>query len=151
MEFEIWLAAWNTAAMRMALLVPAIALLGGCATVEHRQSRLMDEIESRVQLPEGAAPLSSYGRFYTSLEPTRVTGIYVLPSDPKQTLAFCRELGPTGESCTTYDSDKIGAGERRWISGSPNLMNITDQGCSRISVTYDTVSGVVEAYCGGTA
>lgn len=57
----------------------AVALgLAACATREQAErDRLIDRIEGRVKLPDGAKRLSSYARYYAIEGDGLVTGLYV--------------------------------------------------------------------------
>jgi len=120
--------------------------------------QLMQEIETRIELPSDAESIDKYVRFYAFGSEGKVLGRYVLPrvakSDPS---AVCQEVGPKGTStelpCPPQAAwPKQGrAGERLWVSSPREFPMMLDGGCARINVQYDIASQKVErASCNET-
>lgn len=83
--------------------------------------RIMDAIEDRIEMPEGAEPINQYTRSYFKNGDV-IEAIYI-------------------------DSDLAPPKGRYW---SPEeIVSMEDGGCSQISVTYDAATEVITAYCNG--
>ncbi|MAM83907.1 MAG: hypothetical protein CL472_04445 [Acidobacteria bacterium] len=81
----------------------------------------MDEIESRIEMPEGAQPIGQYTRSYFE-RGSVIEAIYV-------------------------DSDLAAPKGRYW--NPENAVSMEDGGCSQVKVTYDPATEKVTAYCNG--
>ena len=136
----------------------AVALwLAACATPEQAErDRLIDRIEGRVKLPDGARRLSSYARYYAIEDGGLVKGIYVpgyQRPDPHDT---CEELLADFTTRTVpcppeMDENRLLAGQRAWVEPM-KLPLIADGGCSVVTVIYDPKADRVRsATCNGEA
>jgi hypothetical protein len=94
-------------------------LLGAAAAPSPEPEALMDRIESAVVLPAGAAPLSSYGRYYAWEDRSdgvrKVLGVYVVEPQP----------------------------QRRWVTQN-ELPAVMDGGCDVVSVMFDLATDRIE-------
>ena len=116
---------------RLVSTVAVSALLVSCADQlppgrpmdDTEANRMMDKIEARIEMPEGARPISKYTRSYFERGDT-IEAIYI-------------------------DSDLAPPKGRYW---NPEMtVSMEDGGCSQISVTYDTSTEEITAYCNGQA
>ena len=131
--------------------------LAACATPEQAErDRLIDRIEGRVNLPDGAKRLSSYARYYAIEDDGLVKGIYVpgyQALDPDDT---CEELPADFTShtvpCPTEMSEnRLLAGQRAWVEHT-KLPFVLDGGCSVITVIYDPKADKIQSTtCNGEA
>jgi hypothetical protein len=136
----------------------AVALgLAACATPEQAErDRLIDRIEGRVKLPDGARGLSSYARYYAIEGDGLVTGIYVPGYEAPDPDDTCEELHAdfttTAVECPPEMSDhRLLAGQRAWVERT-NLPFVLDGGCSVITVIYDPKADRIKsATCNGDA
>lgn len=97
------------------------------AGTESEQQAIMDRIEREVRLPDGAQPLTAYGRFYAWQQ--REDGI-------RKVLA----VYVTGESPG-----------RHWVAENA-LPVVLDGGCGIISLSYDVAAQRIEhVVCNGEA
>jgi len=146
--------------MKPAIAFVALVTLVSCsAPAERRQRQLMDEIEVRVKLPEGAAALSKYARFYAQDPSGEVMGVYIIPDPPLAADAGCSEL-QADMSLKPIDCDsvpvaewqKVKANERLWLDQTANLPGINDGGCGIVTVIYLPSNRTIEsATCNGEA
>lgn len=111
----------------------------------------MDEIERTIRLPEGANPLSSYGRNYAYSGESTVIATYLKPLAPIDSSERCEMMLKNGDSrpCTkaeikesvksrTRDSyQETPAGQRRWYNDARDLPEISDGKCDQINVEYE--------------
>jgi hypothetical protein len=117
---------------------------------------IMDDIESKVQLPPRAQLLEYYARAYTYASSTRVAALYFRPLD-NQDFEFCEGAKSYGADngqillgCPPPDGMK--RNERRWLGNGTLLPVVDDGGCAYINVEYDlTTKTVIRAYCNGVA
>lgn len=145
--------------MRTQAALIALVSLASCSTPEERQqTQLMDEIEARIELPDGALPLSKYARFYAYDDTGRVVGLYLIPHAPMPPDEGCSELqenlSPKSVDCSSLPSDPLGGvgeNERRWLNRDV-MPGVSDGGCGVIEVVYQPVTKIVEkASCNGVA
>ena len=145
--------------MKCAITCVVLASLLSCSPpAERRRTQLLDEIESRVRLPEGAAPLSRYARFYAQDPSGEITGLYVIPSPALPADAGCSELQQdfslkpiSCDSLPVAEWEKVKANERLWLDQN-DLPAINDGGCGIVTVVYRPSSRTVEsASCNGSA
>jgi len=146
--------------MKSAIAFVALVTLVSCSTPgQRRQTQLMDDIEGLVKLPEGAAPLSKYARFYAEDASGEIMGVYVIPDPPLPADAGCSELQPD-MSLKPVDCDalpeaewqKVKANERQWLDQAADLPGINDGGCGIVTVLYLPSSRTIEsATCNGEA
>jgi hypothetical protein len=140
----------------LCLLAPMFALLA-CTTPEERQhDKLMDLIESRVKLPDGAGPLSEYARHYALDEKGFVVGVYAPGNRAPNPDEICEELLEDLTTrkipCVGAETNRLLAGQRQWVDNTDRLPLILDGGCSVITVVYDPKAGRVKsATCNGEA
>lgn len=120
--------------MRAILASLIIALIVACSEgADAPNNSAMDLIERQVQLPEGAAPLDGYARYY-AIEGNEIVAIYISLVDPTNPY---------------YDLPR---GQRRWLADHRNLPVINDGGCSVVSVRYDPVTRKADTpLCNGEA
>lgn len=127
--------------MRIILATTIALLFTSCAAPDWRtQASLMDEVEKRVQLPNGAYQLDDYARYYI-LRDGMISGRYIIP--PKS--------GP--------DSLSLTAGQRQWVDPDPadgdsdgygDIPDIDGRGCAIVDVSFNTATHKVEeASCTG--
>ena len=125
-------------------------LLMSCASAEERKhDELMDRIEKQVRMPNGAAPLNEYARFYSDYGNGLIMGSYVFPSViAKESSQQCEELTSMTTSkrvpCASEDVRNVKAGERRWLPNQNELPGNDGRGCQVISVLFDQRSGRFE-------
>ena len=113
--------------MRTLPILVALLLMAACSSEgERRQATLMNEIEALVKLPNGAAPLQEYSRYYTYGRDDEVIGIYA-----------GRYLAKNAE--------------RKWVRDSRSLPVIMDGGCGVVNISFDIRSKKAEAWCNGDA
>jgi hypothetical protein len=102
------------------------------ATKPARTEALMNEIERRVVLPEGADALRVYDRGYALANPDKVVGIYLM--SPR-----------TG-------TGQMRAGKRKWYGRIADLPFVFDGGCMQVRVEYQiSTHRVLSASCNGYA
>ena len=88
----------NTSAVKFAIIMAVAMCIGGCSSLDERKHvEIMDDIESKVQLPPRAQPLKYYARAYKYASSTRVAAVYFRPFDDED-LWFC-------ESAKSYGAD----------------------------------------------
>ncbi|MDB5707902.1 MAG: hypothetical protein JWN66_5018 [Sphingomonas bacterium] len=156
---------WHVGAMRRSVPI-LLLLLAAAAPLPNRHDALMDEIERTVRLPKSANPLSSYGKSYAFAKPGKVMAIYLIPEplhDPSLGCAVITEdLG--SRPCTSQEikesrdrdarsvADQVGAGKRRWLDDPRDLPDISDGGCTQITIEYDVASKrFLHVACNGLA
>lgn len=150
----------------ISLIAPlAFACLSTAAPADPHD-RVMDEIERAIVMPDGAEPLSAYGRSYAYDGPNKVMAIYLIPQPPSDPDTGCEvmtsDLG--SRPCTAeevensidsereYDLAQVPAGERRWLSSVDALPLVNDGGCSVLIVRYDlSTHRILLAACNGPA
>ena len=98
----------------------ALVITTGCAN-QARSERIMDEIESRIEMPEGAQPIGQYTRSYFE-RGSVIEAIYV-------------------------DSDLAAPKGRYW--NPETTVSMEDGGCSQVRVTYDLITEKVTVICNG--
>lgn len=90
---------------------------------------VLDRIERDARLPSGAAPLSTYARYYAADDDGGVAAVYLLAVD-------------SDHHSQPYD---LAAGRRRWISGGQrNLPRILDGGCGVIELRADAQGTITQ-------
>ena len=94
--------------------------LASCAD-QTRSESIMDDIETRIEMPEGALPIDQYTRSYFENGDV-IEAIYV-------------------------DSDLAPPKGRYW--NPKKIVSMEDGGCSQISVTYDPATEEITAHCNG--
>ena len=146
----------------MLLLSIGYAGLMGCTPEPEPRDRLLDEIESAIQLPKGAFELDEYGRAY-AVENGDVYGHFLMP------MPFeigpddgCEEMLANGDSIPCDSgwegdleaayADQIPAGERQWFNDASELPYISDGGCMMVSFKYSPKTKQFDRLeCNGTA
>jgi hypothetical protein len=143
--------------MRTLLVFSTMFLLLVCTTPEERQhNKLMDIIEARVKLPEGARGLSEYARHYAVDEKGFIVGVYAPGYRAPAPDEGCEELLENMASrpipCEEPEGDRLLAGQRHWVGNTDRLPLILDGGCGVITIIYDPKAGAVKsATCNGEA
>lgn len=102
------------------------------ATAE-RRAQLMDAIESRLVMPDGAAPLRAYRRSYAFSQGPGQGGDAV------------------GEGRVVGVFDRMAAPGRQWVE-EEQLPRLFDGGCSLVTIVYDPATATIEGIgCNGEA
>jgi hypothetical protein len=131
--------------MKTVLILTALLAGSGSSPEQPRQERLMDEIEARIALPPGAAPLDRYARTYGLDEKGRVAGLYTIPYVPGPGDG-CEEMLDNGASrdvpCEPVDA--LAAGRRLWIGDARNLRMAFHGGCSIVTLLFDPATKTFE-------
>ena len=146
---------------RFRSIFPWVVALAACST-ETEQTRLMKEIEQKVQLPKGAEPLNAYVRFYTFSDGGKVLARWLIPeaNEPRPGDG-CAEvvLGETETTLREVTCDPPApwppqgrAGESRWIEHPNDVPVIMDGACRQINIMFDLRTRKVEqAFCNGSS
>ena len=143
--------------MKTVLVFSAMSLLLACTTTEERQhNELMDVIEARVKLPDGARPLSEYARHYAADEKGFVVGVYApgyrAPGPDETCEELLEDMTSRQVPCVEAEGDRLLSGQRQWVGNTDKLPLIMDGGCGVITVIYDPRAGVIKsATCNGEA
>jgi hypothetical protein len=141
----------------VALLLAAMPAASS-APGQSEQSRMMDEVERKLRLPEHSRPFRDYVRYYAAGDAGVVVGRYVIPRDfsPPPGDA-CEELDEKGGSrevkCEPIAPWPEGgvAGKRYWVASVGALPIIFDGGCSVVNIRWNAGADEVEAWCNGNA
>lgn len=120
--------------MKVLVAILMAVMLAACSEKESVTSdSTMDLIEQQVRLPEEAAPLNEYARYYAA-DAHYVYAVYVLGA--------YRE-GPN------FD---LPVGQRKWIVDHRELPAVLDGGCSIVNVRYNRATLKIDfAVCNGEA
>lgn len=143
--------------MKVVSVLSAMSLLTACNTPENRQhDELMEAVESRVKLPDGAKPLSYYARHYALNDEGLVVGVYAPGYRAPGPHQSCEELLENMTSrpvpCEEDVGDRLPSGQRQWVANVNELPLIMDGGCSVITVIYDPKASMVKSTtCNGEA
>jgi hypothetical protein len=140
---------------RFALLAATSAafVLAACSPPQSPQDAMMDAIEAGLQLPPGASALSAYGRSYAyDRESREIVGVYVIPASQEPPGVTCEPLSSGGAvECPDMPAD-LPAGQRRWVKDMMALPDVSDGGCSILTLRYDPQrERVKEIGCNGHA
>ena len=150
--------------LRCLVLSLFIVFLIGCGDAINQ--KLMDRIEAKVVLPEGASALSEYSRSYAMDENGKVVAVYLLPFTPSSSDKRCSVMGDGFEmrACTDKEISDFNAldaeiaardgiaGSSRWLDNVEKLPGYSDGGCGVINVIYDPAIGRVDrVWCNGSA
>lgn len=119
----------------------------------------MEKIEQQVNLPNGAAPLNRYARYYALDRQGQVHGVYLIPLPNDISLNDgCSEITANIElkdaPCPKDSSSlrNLKADQRRWLASVDSLPSVNDGGCSVVNVVFDRRKGKVKAvFCNGLA
>lgn len=104
-----------------ALLLTVVAFLSACSNSDERKSaETMDKIEKLIVLPEGAAALDQYARYYVQKEGK----VYALYDTPLPYMPVESGL-------------PLKAGQREWLGENQDLPVVLDGGCNVIDVVFD--------------
>jgi hypothetical protein len=156
----------------MKLILASILFLASVAAAtaplsEHQS--IMRQIESSVQLPEGAKPIDQYSRNYALRPDGKVVAIFVIPPEPMwdDSEGFGCEVALEDfatRPCTEEEIAEIkqqdaataasfgAADESRWFSDDGELPTILDGGCTQVEIVFDPHSKQIEsAECNGLA
>jgi hypothetical protein len=145
----------------------SLASTGANAAPLAEHKALMGQIESTVQLPEGARSIDQYSRNYALRADGKVVAIFVIPPEPiwNGSEGFGCEVmleDFTSRPCTeeeiaeTKQQDAVtamrfgAADESRWFDDYRELPTILDGGCMQIEIIFDPRSKQIEsAECNG--
>jgi hypothetical protein len=144
--------------MFRAIALIALTALLGCSSPPN-DAKLLDEIESRVQLPDGARPLADYARYYSIGPDGKVIGVYLVPMviDYEASDISCGDATDDFEikevPCP-QEADPVNgllAGQRQWIENHEQLPVIDDGGCDVITVIFDQIDRTFsKVFCNGS-
>jgi hypothetical protein len=119
---------------------------------------LMDEVESRLRLPEHSYRFEDYVRYYTVDAAGDLVGRFVIPRTftPGPVAACAKRDGKGGRrkmQCARTISWPEGgvAGRRYWVADVGALPGILDGGCSVVNVRWNRKADRAEAVCNGLA
>jgi hypothetical protein len=134
------------------------------ATEISEEQKLMEKIESLVQLPQEAYSIEDYGRNYAMNDDGTVSAIYTIPPRPRPSDAKCSvyedgDLRPCTDRENEEEDQRRKAmvareakrDESRWFESADDLPMILDGGCSVIWVGFDPKTERVAASCNGVA
>jgi hypothetical protein len=145
--------------MKSLFLLLALLMLSCAQAPERsRQAKLMDEIEQKLRLPEGASRLDRYARFYAFGRGGKVVATYVIPyRHEPQPDEGCEQIEDNGTwhevECEPPKPwpEGASAGQRKWVATERDLPFRADGGCSQVSIDFDPATHEVEASCNGAA
>jgi hypothetical protein len=143
--------------MRTVLVFSGMSLLLACTTPEQRQhDALMDVIEARVKLPEGARALSEYARHYAVDETGLIVGVYApgyrAPAPDEGCEELLENMASRPVPCEEPEGNRLLSGQRQWVGNTDRLPLTMDGGCGVITVIYVSKAGAVKsATCNGVA
>lgn len=135
---------------RLIVGLQGIMLLGASDIVDPKE-QISREIEHRVVLPNGAEPITEYGRNYAFVDDRRVQAVYLIPPkfrDYRAGCAIMTEEGPP-RPCTEleilemskmdqdYLKSMAAADQSKWFGNIDELPFISDGGCEQITIEYD--------------
>ncbi len=146
--------------MKLIAIFFGLASLAGCVSLPSERDKLIDTIETRVRLPQGAETLRAYSRNYAYLPDRKIIGVYVLPMEPLASSSggdvgceIAGEIDADGNTesspCTDTDMAELAAhdrqraetfgkaGECRWFAEYLDLPSIVDGGCSQVTIVFD--------------
>tara|TARA_B100000378_G_scaffold270455_1_gene259707 strand:+ start:799 stop:1260 length:462 start_codon:yes stop_codon:yes gene_type:complete len=127
---------------------------------------LTDEIEQTVRLPDGAQPLTAYGRNYAFDGQDKVVATYLIPSLHSSQDEGCEvmldnfdsrpctqeEIKELAEAEASMTASQTPAGEIRWHESPKSLPFINDGGCAQVNVEYDVAAHrILAVECNGEA
>jgi len=153
----------KTYIMQWSGILPLLILTGAMSPdTARRHEDLMNEIEKRIVLPPGARPLSAYGRNYAFSGRDRVLAVYLIPERRYDERGGC--VHGDGIACTKQEvralvresdiliASQAAAGRRRWHEQASSLPDISDGGCTQITIRYDMPrKRVLSVACNGFA
>jgi hypothetical protein len=103
--------------------------------------RLMDQIETKVELPSGSLPMARYSRYYAWKAPGIVEARYTIHFDSfrRSVREACGETRYRGVFPCGKNGEVllVGAGERLWLARTDDLPGMLGGGCAQITLTYD--------------
>lgn len=123
----------------------AILILSGCiGNGQRRENRLMDEIESKLDLPKGALPLAAYARYYTE-DDGAIIGAFTTEVEEVREGTECLEMqldsSTKGVPCPAIAD--LTPGHRRWVPQS-DLPAVSNVDCQAVQIMYNPASRLVE-------
>lgn len=125
--------------MQLVIIIVSLIALASCASNQkNSQAALMDDIESSIRLPAGAAPLGSYARYYTEHNGS-VHGAYTTEIEVSRPSDYgCEELQLNGSSKTVACPAATDAhpGERRWVKFE-DYPAVAGEDCTAIQLEFD--------------
>lgn len=142
------------------LVILLALLLASCSRPEaSRTDALMNRLEQRVQLPQGARALAAYARYYAFGKSGEVEAIYLIPwSEEVRPGESCEELTANFTSkaapCPNLKrrAGRLKPGERRWVANNSQFPIVLDGGCSVVSLLFDgRTAKMKNAKCNGDA
>ncbi|MBB5709236.1 hypothetical protein FHT02_000442 [Sphingomonas xinjiangensis] len=115
------------------------SLLAGCAGASDDTERLAETIEDSVVLPQGAAPLGSYERYYAERDGVVLAVLINHSEDHRRTIAqHCRTLDDSPFPCPIAGGEVrlVDAGESAWVEDWTDLPGISGGGCAQVDIEY---------------
>lgn len=129
----MWGSVNSIRSMKNVAMSPLLLLLGSCSGERDAHSEDIRKIESRLTLPDGTGPLSSYARYYAP-DGSQVLAVFVAGAD---------EGDP---------QINLPIGRTRWVSSPAALPKVFDGGCSIVNIVWNkSTQTVEEVYCNGVA
>jgi hypothetical protein len=134
--------------MNSSRVLLAMLCIAGCSPApKSREASIMDKIEKRIRLPQRAAPLAQFVRYYAYRTDGKVRGIYLPPDGPETPDVTCVEVAPKAQSrkvpCPPAPRRRV-AGERIWLQDANRLPGLMAAGCTGVSVVFDPLSDKLE-------
>jgi hypothetical protein len=131
--------------MKFASSIIAILFLAGSVeTNEARRNRLMDEVEIKLTLPEGALPLTAYARYYTE-EGGRIHGAFTTTIEKHTPGVGCAEMQLNFKvkdvPCPAVAD--LEPGHRRWVPLS-DYPSVGDENCHGVQIMYNPANHSIE-------
>lgn len=141
--------------LRLSSIIPLVLLQSSCADDRDENARMASAIDAALTLPDGAAPIDSYARYYSVRPDGKIQATYVVAASedaPKPADYGCTEITSDDQlkdiPCPADDSPR--AGDQRWVN-SDEIPIVDDGGCLIINILYDPSSNRVEAAdCNGS-
>lgn len=146
--------------MKLLSIISILGALTSCTSNISDQKQIMETIESRIQLPEGARPIEAYSRNYARLPDNKILAVYIEPRERSSIDATedygCEVMGSIDENgelesrpCTEDELEETkemenaisesqgNANSSRWFKNSHDLPVMSDGGCLLIEVIFD--------------
>ena len=133
----------NCGMRSVAFLLSLFALVtGGCRQPSYGGNNgLMDEIETKVELPSGALPIEKYSRYYAWKSRHIVKGVFIIHHERFRSSIrqMCGEgQYPGSFPCGENKEDLlVDPNQRRWIRVVDELPGMSDGGCGQLTFEYD--------------
>jgi len=125
--------------IRFTFLSLLTSSLAGCAGVADDRGRLIETIEDALVLPQEAAPLGSYERYYADRDGV-ILAVFINHSDDhRQAVAqHCRTLDEAPFPCPLAGGEVrlVDAGDSTWVEDWRNLPGMSGGGCAQVDIEY---------------